>query len=383
MTTQIYRRSQRTSASKTIRSNSITLPSWFEFKFGTWIANKLTKFVESQIPPDVRLIDMASVYAQAQCLYVAAKLKVADCLINSPKDIESLATELNVQVEPLDRVLRYLHELGIFGRDRVGRYTLNKVSEFLLSDHPQSMQAVVVFHNEEPYMAWSHLLHTVETGENAFTYTYKIPLFEYHKAYPNCADIFNRGMMAISIPLDRAVACDYDFSTYHTLADLGGGQGNLLRQIAQRYTSVQGILFETAAVLTEEFKEQWHHDPLASRIKLQIGDFFNSVPTDVDAYILKGVIHNWPDDKVVQIYKTIHQSMKPQARLLLVEPIILDGAQLQRAKLNLDVNMMVINSAKERTVAQHRQLLEKAGFQITKIVPTRSFLSVIEAQRAS
>jgi hypothetical protein len=383
MATQISQTTQKTSTSKLIRSNSINLPSWFEFKFGTWISNKLTKFVESRTPPDVRLIDMASVYEQSQCLYVAAKLKVADCLVDGSKDIESLATKLNVQVEPLDRVLRYLHALGIFGRDSVGRYTLNKVSEFLVSAHPQSMQAVVVLYNEEPYTAWSHLLHTVKTGENAFTYTYKMPLYEYHKAHPNCADIFNQGMTSISIPLDQAVACDYDFSIYHTLTDIGGGQGNLLRQIAQQHTSVQGILFDTAAVLTEEVEEQWQHDPLGSRIKLQIGDFFNSVPTNVDAYILKGIIHNWPDDKAVQIYKTIYRAMKPQAQLLLMEPIIFDDDPLRRAKLNLDVNMMVINSSQERTIEQHRRLLEKSGFKITKIVPTRSFISVIVAQQAS
>lgn len=359
------------------------LPSWFEFKFGSWIANKLTKFVESQTPPNVRLIEMASVYEQAQCLYVVAKLKVADYLVDAPKDIESLATELNVQVEPLNRVLRYLHELGIFGRDSVGRYTLNKVSEFLVSNHPQSMQSVVVLYNEEPYTAWSHLLHAVKTGENAFTHTYKMPLFEYHEAHPNSADIFNRGMTSISIPLDQAVACDYNFSIYHTLADIGGGQGNLLRQIIQRYPSVQGILFETAAVLTEEIKQQWRYDPLGSRIKLQIGDFFHSVPKDVDAYILKGVIHNWTDEKVVQIYKTIYQAMKPETQLLVMEPVILEDEPLRRAKLNLDVNMMVINNSQERTIEQHRRLLEKSGFKITKIVPTRSFISVIVAQRPS
>ncbi|MFN6462837.1 MAG: methyltransferase [Nostoc sp. DedVER02] len=383
MTTQLSQQNQKTFASKAIKSSSIKLPSWFEFKFGTWIANKLTKFLESQTPPDVRLLEMASVYEQSQCLYVVAKLKVADYLVDAPKNIESLAAELNVQVEPLDRVLRYLHELGIFGQDRFGRYTLNKVSEFLVSNHPQSMQNVVALYNEEPYTAWSHLLHTVKTGENAFTSTYKMSLYEYHEAHPNSADIFNRGMNSISIPLDQAVASDYNFSIYHTLADIGGGQGNLLKQIIQRYPSVQGILFETAAVLIEEVKEEWQYDPLASRIKLQIGDFFNSVPTDVDAYILKGVIHNWPDDKVVQIYKTIYQNMKPETQLLLMEPVILEDDPLRRAKLNLDVNMMVINNSRERTIEQHRRLLEKSGFKITKVVPTRSFISVIVAQRAS
>jgi ubiquinone/menaquinone biosynthesis C-methylase UbiE len=245
------------------------------------------------------------------------------------------------------------------------------------------MQALVILCNEETYTTWANLLHTVKTGENTFAYTYKMSFYGYQQTHSGIADIFNRAMTSVSILLDQTVALDYDFSIYRTLADIGGGQGNLLRQIVQKYTSVQGILFDTAAVLTEEVKEKWRHDPLRSQVKLQIGDFFQSVPTDIDAYILKNVIHNWPNDKVVQIYKTIYRTMKPQARLLLAEIVIFDDDPLRRAKLNLDLNMMVIHGSQERTITQHRQLLEKSGFKITKIVSTRSLISVIEAQRAS
>ncbi|MFK0735523.1 MAG: methyltransferase [Gloeotrichia echinulata HAB0833] len=373
MTSKILSRTQKT-------YSSIKLPSWLEFQFGTWIAKKLTQFVESQTPPDLRLIDMSTTYEQARCLYVVAKLKLADCLVDGSRDIESLADELNVQSAPLDRILRYLHELGIFGLDSAGRYHLNKVSEFLISDHPQSMRAIIILNNEEAYTAWGNLLHTVKTGQNTFIHTYQMPFYEYHKTHIESADIFDRAMTSVSIVPDQAVAEDYDFSIYRTLSDIGGGRGSLLRQILQRHTSIQGILFDSASVLTDEVRQQWRHDPLSKRVKLQIGDFFKSVPEDIDAYLLKGVIHNWPDDKVVQIYKTIHQAMKPKARLLLAEMVIVDNNPLQRIKLNLDVNMMVIHSGQERTAAQHCLLLKESGFKITKIVPTRSLYSVIEAQ---
>ncbi len=139
-----------------MESNQIKLPSWFEFRFGNWIAKQLTKFVESRTPDDIRLINIASIYEQSQCLYVAAKLKVADCLMDSPKNIESLAIELNVQAKPLDRVLSYLNKLGIFEKDSIGRYSLNKSSELLLSNNPQSMRAVVLLYGEDSYPVWSN-----------------------------------------------------------------------------------------------------------------------------------------------------------------------------------------------------------------------------------
>lgn len=359
---------------------SVSLPSWFEFTLGNWLANKLTKFMESQIPANARLLDMVSSFQQGQCLYVVAKLKVADCLVDSPKHIQTLAAELNVQAEPLVRIMRYLRELGIFGQDHLGRYTLTKISKFLVSDHPQSLRPVVLLYSEQTYNVWGNLLYTLKTGENTFAATYGTTFFEYHSTLPEFAETYNQSMASLSILLDQAVAEDYDFSAYRTLADIGGGQGNILRQIAQRYPSLQCILFDTEAVFTEEVKEQWEQDPLGNQVKLQIGDFFESVPTDVDAYLLKNVIHNWPDEKVVHIYKIIHQAMKPQARLLLAETVIFDDDAIQRMKLNLDLNMMVIHSSQERTVEQHRELLEKAGLEIVKIVPTRSHLSVIEAR---
>jgi hypothetical protein len=377
VTTVISSKPQKNSAKNLA---SVSLPSWFEHKLGNWLANKLTKFMEFLIPANARLLDMVSSFQQGQCLYVVAKLKVADCLVDSPKHIQTLAEELKVQADPLARIMRYLCELGIFGQDHLGRYTLTKVSELLVSYHPQSLRPVVLLYNEETYTAWANLLHTVKTGENTFSATYNTPFFKYHSIYSDFADIYNQSMASLSILLDQAVAEDYDFSVYRTLADVGGGQGNLLRRIAERYSSLQCILFDTQAVLTVEVKEQWEQDPLANRVKLQIGDFFQSVPTDVDAYLLKNVIHNWPDEQVIQIYKTIHQAMKPQSRLLLAETVIFDNDAMQRMKLNLDLNMMVIHSSKERTVKQHSELLETAGLKIVKIVPTRSHLSVIEAK---
>jgi hypothetical protein len=364
-------------------SDLIKLSSWFDFKLGTWIANKLTRFVESRTPPDLRLIDMASAYEQAQCLYVVAKLKVADYLVDSSKDVETLARELDVQSGPLSRVLRYLHELGIFGQDSAGRYTLTKVSEFLVTHHPHSQRNIVILSNEQTYTAWGNLLHTVKTGENTFAHTHGMPFFEYHKTHPEYAEVFDRAMISVSALPDQAVAADYDFSAFRTLVDLGGGRGNLLKQIVARYPSLRGILFDTPAVITDTFREEWaRQNPIGEKIELQAGDFFVAIPADVDAYIIKDVVHNWPDNKVVQLYENIHRTMNPEAKLLLAEMVIADGDPLRRTKLNLDVNMMVIHSGRERTAEQHRQLLAEAGFKMMRIVPTRSILSIIEAERA-
>jgi hypothetical protein len=103
-----------------VMDSHLKLPSWLDFRIGTWIANKLTRFVESRTPPDLRLIDMSSAYEQAQCLYVVAKLGVADNLASGPKNIETLARELDVQADPLNRILRYLQQFPFWDQDLTG-----------------------------------------------------------------------------------------------------------------------------------------------------------------------------------------------------------------------------------------------------------------------
>ena len=66
------------------------LPPWIGFKIGNWLSLKLTRFIEKNIPPDIRLIEMSSAYEQAQCLYVAAKLNIADHLANNPNTASCL-----------------------------------------------------------------------------------------------------------------------------------------------------------------------------------------------------------------------------------------------------------------------------------------------------
>ena len=361
---------------------SMKLGSWIDFRIGTRMADVLTRFVEARTPPDLRLIDMSSAFEQAQCVYVAAKLGVAEQLLEGPKDAETLAEALGVQPDPLFRVLRYLHGLGVFGMDGDGRFELNQVSQYLLAEHPQSQRDIVLLSGEEAYAAWGNLLHAVQTGESAWIHTHGARTWELHEQRPEFAKVFDGAMVAVSAIPDQAVAADYDFAAFQQVADLGGGRGNLLRQILTRHLEVKGILFDTASVLNEALQAEWRDDPLNERVTLQVGDFFGELPGDVDAYILKDVVHNWPDDKVVQMYENIHRAMRPDAKLLVLELVIAAGDPMGRIKLNLDVNMLVVHNGRERTVEEHRALLERAGFRLARVVPTRSIISVLEAERA-
>ena len=74
-------------------------------------------------------------------------------------------------------------------------------------------------------------------------------------------------------------------------------------------------------------------------------------------------------------------AMKPTSRLLLIEMVLPDGNTPHPGKM-LDMMMLVGPGGQERTADEYRTLLEKAGFRLTRVIPTDSAVSIVEATRA-
>ena len=112
---------------------------------------------------------------------------------------------------------------------------------------------------------------------------------------------------------------------------------------------------------------------------MESGDFFNNVPKGGDMYLLKAVIHNWSDEKAVDILNNCREAMPPLARIVLIEALLDPKGSLDK-KIK-DLHMMVIHGGKERTLTDYRLLLEGAGFQLRKTVNTVAGISLIEGSR--
>jgi hypothetical protein len=187
-------------------------------------------------------------------------------------------------------------------------------------------------------------------------------------------------MTSRSAEENAAVVAAYDFSGLHTLVDVGGGQGSLLAAILRAHSDLRGMLFDRPEVV-QSAKRQLAAAGLQDRCDMVAGDFFTSVPSGGDAYILKKVIHDWDDERVLAILRSCHRAMPERGRLLLVEPVVPPGDEPSFAKL-LDLLMLVWTpGGKERTEAEHRALLASAGFELTRVIPTAAPVSVLEAIR--
>ena len=326
------------------------------------------------VPAETVLTQVILGSLASQAVYVAAKLGIADLLVNGPKPVDELAKATETDAPSLYRVLRALASLGIFTEQDNRIFAMTPNAEPLRSDVPNSLRDVAIFMRQDwHWEVWGKTLHSVRTGKSAWTEIHDGEVFEYFEKNPEAANIFNRAMSSFSGLATKAVIEAYDFSGIETLIDIAGGHGRLLTGVLEAYPSMRGVLFDLPHVIAGATRRD--------RLEFATGDFFKSVPSGGDAYIMKHIIHDWDDERALTILKNIKKAMKPGGRVLVVEAVIAEGNNRDFGKL-LDIEMLVSPGGKERTAAEYEELFNRAGLRLTRIVPTKSPYRVIEAVAA-
>jgi predicted O-methyltransferase YrrM len=121
---------------------------------------------------------------------------------------------------------------------------------------------------------------------------------------------------------------------------------------------------------------------LSDRCEFLAGDFFITVPEGGDAYLLSRIVHDWDDEAALAILRRCRNAMRPGSTLLLVEVVLPERASNASDAIRMDLHMLTLLGGRERTATEFERLLAAAGFQIGRIVPTRSpaDIKVIEAR---
>ncbi|MGW3012313.1 methyltransferase [Streptomyces sp. NPDC001219] len=322
------------------------------------------------------LIDLAMGHLFSAALRTAVHHRIADRLVEGPRTAEQLAAATGTHAPHLRRVLRYLATRGIFREDAAGAYQLTPSAQALRTDVPDSLHAAVLMATDELFLRTSAAMpEAVEHSGASFERIFGAPLFAYLTADPAARRVLDDGMSSLSAPVDEAVAAVCPFPATGTVVDVGGGRGGLLRAALRRHPQLTGVLFDQAPPLAGHLLDG---DELKGRWRAQEGDFFAAVPEGGDVYVLKHVLHDWPDEACGRILRSCHRAMATGSRLLVIESVLPPGNTPHFGK-TMDVAMMAVLDGQERTAEEFATLLSAGGFRLTRVLPTSVFPSIVEA----
>ena len=332
-------------------------------------------------PPPAQMMQLITGFWTSCCIYSAAKLDIADQLAHRPQSVEQLAESTRSHAPSLNRVMRALAGAGIFCRNEEGAFCNNSLSETLRSDVPGSMKAMAIAQLGDYYNAWGNLVYSIKTGKTAFDQVEGMPVWKYYETHPEEGQNFMKAMTGLTGAVIKNVIPEYDFSSMHTIVDVGGGNGALLMAVLNTAPQAKGIVFDEEYVV-EKTKEELAGKGFDSRCTVAAGSFFDFIPKEADGYLMKMVLHDWNDEQCLQILSNCHKAMKPGSKLLVIESVIPEEDSPHPGKY-MDINMLAMTGGMERTEKEFAGLFQKAGLKLSRVIHTHSPLfSIIEATKA-
>lgn len=316
-----------------------------------------------------------------QMLYEVARLNVADLIQAGETSVDVLARVTGTNANVLYRVLRALAGYGIFVETQSRHFALTPEAETLCADARVSLRPLLMLVGSDWALdAWTHLDHSIRTGQPAFDVAHGDPLFDHLQKNREHADVYHGAMTGRTGYISKDIATSYDFSPFKTLMDVGGGEGILLTTILANTPGLQGVLFDLPGISTAN-PLILDDSGVADRCTIIEGDFFEPIPAGPDAIIMKSIIHDWNDESAREILKNCSKCLAPSGTLLLCEFIVPDKNLPGMSKL-MDLEMLVMSGGAERTEEEFRTLLASAGFTLDRVVPTRKGLYLLESSVA-
>jgi O-methyltransferase domain len=322
------------------------------------------------------LVEVINLGLLWHCLCAITRLEVPERLATGPLPVAELAAAVGADEDALRRVLRLVadHHIVTVEADRVG---LTDRGRLLCRDHPASLSAAFATVGDSDV---AHgLTQTLRTGRAAAPRVLGMGYWDYLATHPDQQALFDQAMVQRARLLSLACVPVLDWPAVGTIADIGGGTGTLVAAVLQAAPGIQGILVDQPQVLQHAQPVLERHG-VADRCRLHPGDLFVPPPS-ADLYLLASVLHDWDDTHAARILAALGHSATSDTRLRIFEMLLPEDATPHRAKMSDVLMLLMFDGARERTLGQYRELLERTGWQLERVVASPGPMSVIDASR--
>lgn len=336
----------------------------------------------ASLSPFARVFFLLLLRRSADVVMLTAELSIPDHLAEGPRTAAELAELTGCHTETLRRILRIAAALGIFAEQPDGRFTLTKDSECLRSDVEISVHNLATFVGGiDALSPFDELRQTLRTGVDPFQRKYGKMMYEVIADYPELSKSFNRAMTETAWMSAESIANLEDFARFTTVADVGGGRGQLIGQIVHGHPHLRGILIDLPHV-TKDAPKLLASLGVADRVTVMSGNFWDDgVPAGADAYLFHRVFGGADDHQVAKTLEQIHAEIgdKPHGRLLIAEPILPPPNRFHPSRL-IDIDMMLNFGGRFRTEADWKELLAAAGLELVSTRETDPMVTMLEAR---
>jgi hypothetical protein len=316
----------------------------------------------------------------SQAVGTVAELGIADELAKGPLSAAEVAARVGADQSATFRLLRACASVGILVHEENDRFSLTPLGTMLRSDVPGSMRGMAIAQTAPGHwLPWGKLRDAVRTGQRQTPATLGSEIFEYYGKNAKEAGAFMGAMDTLSALVAMELVRVVDLGGAQAAVDVGGAHGVLIAALLRANPSLQGILLDLPHVVAGA-RDSMAKGGLGGRCEVVTGDFFAAVPSGGDIYLLKQILHDWDDEQSLTILRNCAKAMKPGGRVLIVEMVIPDDRRPTPAQL-MDLNMLVLLPGRERTAAEYRELLARAGLTTVRILDTHSPFQIVEASR--
>jgi hypothetical protein len=314
-----------------------------------------------------RLLALLRGYVSTQVAGALAELGVADALMASPRTHADLAAELGLPAASLHRLLRAAATIGLVAEPSPGSFTATALSDLLRAGVEGSLHNFarnVVGHGH--WSVWGQLSDAIRTDTGQAHAALGTSLWDYYRDHPGEERRFAAAMSERTATQTAAIVATVDLGSARRIVDVGGSQGELLRAFLTAHPSASGVLFDQPDVVATVPPDLGDR-ALAGRVETVGGDFFDGVPDGGDAYLLKLVVHDWPDGDAVRILRSVREAIDTGGALYVIELVVPPDGEGSVAHL-IDLSMLVSFGGRERTLEELRSLFARAAFRLDDVL---------------
>ncbi|MFF2995187.1 methyltransferase [Streptomyces sp. NPDC057950] len=333
---------------------------------------------EQSPPPPMRLRELVFGAACAAAVRAAARLGVADALEETPMSVEDLAAAVKTQPGTLRRLLRALSCQGVFAERPDGSFAHTEMSRLLREDDPHSLRYIALWCTEPwTWNVWPRLDEAVRSGRNVFEDVYEREFFEYlNEEAPESAYVFNRAMTTSSEQSARDVAALLDLGGVASVADIGGGQGQVVASLLEKHPGMHGTLLDLPGVVANADARLREGGSLADRVRIVPGDCREDIPVQADVYIIKNILE-WDDDSTRRALANVRKAARPGARVVVIENLV-DDTPSMKFTTSMDLLLLLNVGGAKHTRQSMVDRLTAAGLVIGEVRPVNAYLHAFE-----